>query len=80
MSSDRKVAYKSRQTFVDAEFTVTNPVEFIDELGQALLDKDGDCVMHSFDECYFSSEELCDILDLNSLSYLFVKGYTMNEQ
>lgn len=73
VSSGRKVAYKSRQTFVDAEFTVTNPVEFIDELGQALLDKDGDCVMHSFDECYFSSEELCDILDLNKSFILVCK-------
>lgn len=71
VSSGRKVAYKSRQTFVDAEFTVTDPLEFIDELGQAILDKDGDCVMHSFDECYFSSEEIGSVLDL-SKSFMLV--------
>ena len=33
-------------------------------MGQDCLSKDGECVMHSFDECYFSSEEIGEVLDL----------------
>lgn len=69
----RKVGYKSRQTFVDAEFTITDPVEFADALGHALLAKDGDSVMHSFDGCYFSSEEIGDLMDLNGSFILVCK-------